>query len=78
MHAFFCAKAHLGRSADEVGAQVGGHDDDRIAEVDLAAERIGEAPFFEDLEEEVHHIGVSFFHFVEEDDAIGASAALVR
>ena len=75
--ALFGAKAHFGRLADQIGAEVRGHDDDRIAEIDLAADRIGEASFFEDLQQEIHHIGVRFFHFVEENDAIGAPAHLL-
>ena len=76
-HPFLNAKAHFGRSADQISAEIGGHDDDRIAEVDLAAEGIGEASLFQNLEQQVHHIGMRFFDFVEKDDAIGALAHLL-
>jgi len=60
--------------ADLGGADVRGHDDDRVAEVDRAALRVGEAPVLEDLEEDVEHVRVCLLDLVEEDDAVGTTA----
>ena len=42
----------------------------------FAAEGIGQTPLFQDLQEQIHHIGVGFFNFVKQDDGIGALAHL--
>ena len=62
-----------GRDAfDEVlRADVGGHDDDGVAEVDRAALGVGEAPVVEHLQQGVEHVGVRLFDLVEEHDRIG-------
>ena len=59
---------------DEFRTNVGGHDDDRVAEVDLATERIRDLALFEDLQEEVHHVRVRFLDFVEQHDRIRPAA----
>ena len=68
------AEAHGGLLLDQLGADVGRHDDDGVAEVDLAAERVGDGAFLQDLEEEVHHIGVGLFDLVEQHDRVRAAA----
>ena len=55
-------------------AQVAGHDDDGVAEVDGAAVAVGQAAVVEDLEERVEDVGVRLLDLVEEDDAVGAAA----
>ena len=59
---------------DEVGADVAGHDEEGVAEVDAAALGVGEGAVLHDLEEHVEGLGVGFFDFVEEDDGVGAAA----
>ena len=68
-----CALTFDGRGAD-----VGGEDDDGIAEVDLAAHGVGDHAFFEDLKQQVHDIGVGFFDFVKKDHTVRAAADLFR
>ena len=46
----------------------------RVAEVHCPAVAVGEASVFEDLEQDVEHVGVGLLDFVEEDDAEGAAA----
>ncbi len=58
--ALFGAETDFGIASDEIGAEVRGHDDDGVAEVDLPAKGIGEASLFEDLQEDIHHVGVGF------------------
>ena len=52
-----------------LGAQVRGHDDDAVAEVDPAALGVGQVPVLEDLEEDVEDLRVRLLDLVEEDDA---------
>ena len=51
---------------DVPGAQVGGHDDHRVLEVDHPALRIGEAPVLEDLQQRVEDVRVSLLDLVEQ------------
>lgn len=62
---------------DVLATDVGGEDDDGVAEVDEASLSVGEASVVEDLEEGVEDVGVGFFDFVEEDDGVGATAYLL-
>src|SRR5579862_7241737 len=68
------AKTNFRRFANQIGTEIRGHDDDRIAEIDLASYGIGESSLFKDLQKKIHHIGMRFFNFVKKNDAIGASA----
>ncbi len=53
-------------------AEVRGHDDHGVAEVDRAALTVGEAPVVEDLQEHVEDLHVRLLDLVEEDDRVGA------
>ena len=55
-------------------ADVAGHDDDRVLEIDGAALAVGDAAVVEDLEQDVEDVVVRFFDFVEEHDGIGLAA----
>ena len=68
--------AALGRHGiqDAVAADVGGHDDDGVLEVDGAALAVGQAAVVEDLQQDVEDVGVGLFDFVEKDDAVGPAA----
>ena len=77
----FVALVEFGRTETEAGllfqqfgADVGRHDDDGVAEIDLAAEGVGQFAFLEDLQEQMHDIRVGFFHFIEKDHRIRAAA----
>ena len=54
---------------DSVAADVRGHDEDRVLEVDGAALTVGQAAVVEDLQEHVEHIGRGLLDLVEEDHA---------
>ena len=65
-------------------ADVRGHDQHRVAEVDRAALAVGEAPVVEHLQEDVEDLGVRLLDLVEQDDRVrppahglGELAALV-
>ena len=51
---------------DVAGAEVGGHDDDGVLEVDHPALRVGQATFLEDLQQAVEDVGVGLLDLVEE------------
>ena len=51
-------------------ADVGGHDDHGVAEVDRAALAVGQAAVVEDLQEDVEDLGVRLLDLVEEDDRV--------
>jgi len=59
---------------EALGAEVGGHDDDAVAEVGDASGGIGQSAIAEELEQQVEEGGVGLFEFVEEDDAEGLFA----
>jgi hypothetical protein len=48
------------------GAQVRGHDQDGVLEVDLTALGVGQATVLQDLQQRVEHIGVRLLHLVEQ------------
>ena len=52
-----------------LGADVAGHDDDRVAEVDPAALGIGQVPVLQDLEQDVEDLRVRLLDLVEQDHA---------
>ncbi len=52
------------------GAEVGGHDDDRILKVHSSALGIGDTSVIQNLEQDVEYIRMCFFHLIKEDDRI--------
>src|SRR5918997_1558493 len=63
---------------DEVlAAHVGGHDDDRVLEVDRPALRVGEPAVVQDLEHRVEDVRVGLLYLVEEDDRVGPAPDLL-
>ena len=67
-------KPMRGLALDQLRADVRGHDDDRVAEIDLAAEGVGHLALLQNLQEQVHHVRVRLFDFVEEHDGVGPAA----
>uniref|UniRef100_A0A0N4ZZD3 NDK domain-containing protein n=1 Tax=Parastrongyloides trichosuri TaxID=131310 RepID=A0A0N4ZZD3_PARTI len=57
-----------------LAAQVGGHDDQGVLEVDGAALTVGQAAVVQHLKQHVEDVGVGLLDFVEQDDLIGAAA----
>ena len=57
-----------------MAAKVAGHHDDRVAEIHGAALTIGETAIVEHLQQDVEHIRMRFFHFIQQDHAIRAAA----
>ena len=68
---------------EEAGAQVRGHDDDGVLEIDLVAETVGQLAVFKHLQQDVVDVRVRLLDFVQQDDrvrvalhALGELAAL--
>src|SRR5580704_1621093 len=57
----------------EARAQVGRHDNDGVLEVHRVAKTIGELAVFENLQQDVVNIRMSFLDFVQQDDGVGGS-----
>ena len=65
---FFFHAAHL---LDIFAADVAGHNQDAVAEVNRAALSVGQSSSVQDLQEDVEDVLVRFFNFVQEDYRIG-------
>ena len=57
-----------------VAAEVGGHQDNGVAEVDFATFAVAHKAAVEHLIEQVHHIAMRFLHFIEQHHAVRALA----
>ena len=60
----------VGHVLDDLAAQVRGHDQDRVPEVDSAALTVGQAAVVEQLEQDVEHVRVRLLDLVQEDDRV--------
>ena len=68
------AEAERGLALDRRGADIRSHDDNRIAEIDLPTQRVGDRAVLEDLQEQVHHVRMGFLDLVEKHDRIRPAA----
>ncbi|MNV19553.1 hypothetical protein D3C71_1104210 [compost metagenome] len=57
-----------------VAAEVGSHQDDGVTEVDFTPFAVTHKAAVKDLIEQVHHVAVGFFHFIEQHHAVRALA----
>ena len=67
-------KAEALGALNQLGADVAGHDEKCVAEIDAAPLGVGEGAVLHNLEEHIECFGVGFFDFVEEHDRVGAAA----
>ena len=74
-----------GRAVHLERAGIGGHDDDHVAEIRLAAVVVGERAVVHDLQQQVEHVRVRLLDFVEQQhamrmlgDRLGQQTALVE
>ena len=63
-----------GQLLNDVRAQIGGQDDDGVAEVHRPSLAVRQAPIVHDLQEDVEDVRVGLLHLVHQDDAVGAAA----
>ncbi len=66
-----------GHALDHLRAEVGGHDEHGVLEVDRAPLAVGEAPFVEHLQQHVEHVGVRLLDLVEQDHRVGLASHLL-
>ena len=71
---FVIVGAHL---LDVLAADIGSHHNHGVFKVYRAALAVGEAAVVEHLQQNVKHIGVGFFHFVEQNHAVRLAAHLL-
>ena len=63
-----------GKGLDDVRAQVRGHHDHRVAEVDRTPLTIGQTAIIEHLQQHIEHIRVGFLDLVHKDHAVRPAA----
>ena len=63
---------------DAMAADVRGHDDDRVAEIDRVALTVGQTALVENLQEDVEDVGMRLLDLVEEHDASTDGVAPLR
>src|ERR1017187_780964 len=63
-------KAQVAALLEEAGAQIGGHDDDGVLEIDLVAEAVGQLAVFEHLQQDVVNVRVRLLDLIEQDDGV--------
>ena len=64
----------MNRVRTMLAAQVAGHDDDRVLEVDGPALGVGQPAVVEQLEQDVEHLRVGLLDLVEQDHGVGPAA----
>ena len=62
---------------DNTGADIGGQDQDTIAEIYTAPKAVCKLPFLHDLQKHVEHVMVRFFDFIKKDDRVRPAADLL-
>jgi hypothetical protein len=58
----------------EFGAEIGGHDQHRVAKVDHTALAVGQAAVVQDLQQGIPNLRVGLFDLVEQDHPVGPAA----
>ena len=71
-------KAHRASLLNETRADVRGHNDDGVLEINRVAERVRQDAVFKDLQEDVENIRVRFFNLVEEQNRIRRALDTLR
>ena len=66
-----CLIACWGQLGNDLAAEVGGHDDDGVAEVDCTALTVRQPPVVEHLKKHVEYVAVGLFDLIEQDHRIG-------
>mmetsp|Transcript_16230 Transcript_16230/g.52877 ORF Transcript_16230/g.52877 Transcript_16230/m.52877 type:complete len:494 (-) Transcript_16230:1283-2764(-) len=68
----------FGQGGQGICPEVGRHDDERIAEVDLLALRIGQPPLVHNLQQQRSHLPVGLLELVEQQDRVRPPAHRLR
>ena len=58
---------------EPLGADIGGHDQDRVPEIDGTALPVGQAPIVQHLKKDIEHVGVGFLDLIQQNHAVGTA-----
>ena len=64
-------EAHRGTFLEPFRTDVGGQQNDGVAEVHLSPEAVGQFPLLENLKQHVHNVRVRLLNLVKKDDGVG-------
>ncbi len=64
-------KAHGSSALKNMSSDVGGHDQDGIAKINLSTQAVSQSTVFQNLEEYLCNVGMGFFDFIKKDDSVG-------
>ena len=67
-------EAHGGSLLESLSADIGGEQDDRVAEVHVPAEAVGQFALLENLEKHVQDVGMGLLDLVKQYDGVGGAA----
>jgi len=59
---------------NQISADIGGHDDNRIAKINLMPFGVGQVPLFHNLQQELQGFRVCLFDLIKDYDAIRLAA----
>ena len=68
----------MGAAFEVPGADIRGHNHDRVLEIHGVAEAVGKLAVFENLEQNVENVGVRLLNLVEQDDRVRRPADAFR
>ncbi len=71
---FLFAAVLAGDLLDHLAADVRGHHDDRVGEIDRVTLVVGQSAVVEHLQQDVEHVAMGLFDFVQQHDRIGPAA----
>ena len=69
-----CRQIVASKIHNRLRADIAGHDDDRVGEIDCPPLAIGQAAVVEYLQKYIEDVGVSLLDFVKQHHAVGAAA----
>ena len=69
-HRFYRIVVFGAHFLNALAADIGGHHNHGVFKVDRAALAIGEAAIVEHLQQNIEHIRVRFFHFIQQNHAV--------
>ena len=67
-------EAHLAGEFNIRSTDIGGHDDNRIFEINRSALRIGQSAVVQNLQQDIEHIGMRFFDFIKQNYRVRSAA----
>ena len=66
----FLAEAEAGLIPDQIGADITGHNENDVLEIDVSSEVVGEPALFHNLQQHIVDIRMRLFDFIEQQHRI--------